>query len=243
MKNFQPYLYAVLFSLILGGSAFLASDQWILAFGVLALSLVASISIYRPILVHHKKEERVRHECYQFVNSFLITLSVCQSLDHAYETAIEGIEGEFKELTGKIAHMRVDERVVYLKDYFSLEIYAMFVSILGLYIDRGGDVLNLAAELLNELTRIEETGRFLAGKKKRNAFQFVLMWTLALLVMCFVRFGLNSFFSSIKQSRTFLAGIAVFYGFLLVAFYLYIRCYTRPLEVQRKEEKSHGKPA
>ena len=243
MKRGSPYLYAFFFSLILGGSAYLASDQWIVALGVLALSFVASSLLFVPSLLRHLQEERVRHECYQFVNSFLITLSVCQSLDHSYEVAVGGIQGEFKDLTTKITHMRVDERIEYLKDYFRLEIYAMFVSILRLYIDRGGDVLNLASELLNELTRIEETGRYLSGKKRRNAVQFVLMWTMALLVMCFVRFGLNSFFDSIKTSRTFLLGITVFYGFLLIAFYIYLRVYTRPLLVARKEDSSHGKPA
>ena len=230
-------IYPFFFAILIGVTAYLASDNYIVGGAVGVVSLGAAFFLYLPMIRSYALRERKRHECYQFVNSFLITLSVCQSVDHAYEVASGGIEGEFAKLQTRITGMDDMEKVRYLRSYFQMEIYAMFVSVLELYLERGGDVLALSSELLNELARIEENGRNLMSRSAKNAIQFGLMWLIALAVIVFVRFGLNTFFARLKGSWTFLGGVAAFYGFFLVSLGIYLHVYTSG----ERKEKLHGK--
>ena len=240
MKRYSPYLICLLLAGALGGTAYLSTDHLYLSLGVGGIAFLAFGFLLYPSLRTYAQKERVRHECYQFVNSFLITLSVCSSLDRAYEVAKDGIEGEFALLQPKLKRMNSLEKIEYLQGYFQMEIYALFVSVLHLYLDRGGDVLRLSSELMNELARIEENGRFLQGKSKRSAFQFLLMWTMSLAVMSFIRFGLSSFFAGVKTSPTYLTGVVLFYGFLLFSFFIYVRVYVGPTKWKGDR---HGKTA
>ena len=230
-------IYPFFFAILVGVTAYFASDNYIVGAGVGVASLGTAYFLYLPLIRNFAIRERKRHECYQFVNSFLITLSVCQAVDHAYEVGSNGIEGEFATLQTKIAGMDELEKVRYLRSYFQMEIYAMFVSVLELYLERGGDVLALSSELLNELARIEENGRNLLSRSAKNAIQFGLMWLIALAVIVFVRFGLNTFFAKLKGSLTFLGGIIAFYGFFLVSLGIYLHVYTSG----ERKEKLRGK--
>ena len=232
MKGLNRFLFSLIFASVLILAAYLSSDNLIVALITAALAFAVCFFLFVPWISSYIRRERIRHEAYQFVNSFLITLSVCQSVDHAYEVARGGIEGEFRALEAKVAHLDSYEKIKYYKRYFDMEIYAMFVSVLDLYLERGGDVLSLSSELLNELARIEENGRFLVSKSIKNGFQFSLMWVIALAVMVFVRFGLNTFFEKLKGSTSFLLGIGAFFGFFLISSGLYLKVYVG--EVNRK---------
>lgn len=223
-------------------AAYLATGNLYLALGVLLLFLFAALFLFLPAIKTHGRKERIRHECYQFINSYVITLSVCHSLDHAYEVASGDIKGEFALLQSKIAHMNSLEKTMYLVSYFEMEIYAMFTSVISIYLDRGGDVLHLSSELLNELARIEDNGRYVAIKAKRALLSFTLLWAMATVVIVFIRFGLSNFFSSIKDSTNYLLGVGAFFLFLLVSSYLYLRVYVGGGAKRIKERKGkHAK--
>ena len=218
-------LWAIFIVALLGLSCYVASDHLLLTAGVSAVLLFAALVLFLPVIKTFQRNQRIRHECYQFVNSYVITLSVCQSLDRAYEVASQDIEGEFKILQGKITHMNALEKTSYLISYFDMEIYAMFISLLEIYLDRGGDVLNLASELLNELARIEDSGRYVLSRSRKNLLSFGLLWAMATAVLVFIRFGLSSFFGAMKASVPYLLGIGCFFLFLLTSAYLYLRFY------------------
>ena len=236
MKGMQTYLYSLVIGVAVGGIAYLAADNLILA-GVVALAFFGAFAfLFFPSIAKYRRRERIRHECYQFVNAFLITLSVSQSVEHSFLVAKGDIQGEFTEWTKKDDSLSIVDKVAYLKRYFQMEIYDMFISILDLYLDRGGDVLALSSELLNELARIEETGRFLMAKSARNSVQFGFMWLIAVVVIVFVRFGLNTFFSSLKNSLVFLIGIGAFFAFFLISIFVYLNAYVGAF----KKESHHG---
>ena len=225
MKNL-PYFIPSFLSLLLGGLAYLASDNYFIAGGVFLAVLLESHLFLLPMVKRFRERERKRHECYQFVHTFLVTLSVSSSLDRAYESCKENFSLPLKHIDEGLGNMGVKEKTEYLHSYFSMPIYGVFLSLLSLFQDRGGDVLKISGPLLEELTRIEDTGVLSLKDCRKNLVQFLSMWLMSLAIMSFVRFGLSSFFGTLSTSITYLICISAYFLFLLVSAFVYCRFYT-----------------
>ena len=146
-------LSGFLFGLAIGGLSFLSTRQWIfgLSFGVLAFA--CCVFVYLPILSKRKVQRERGHECYLFIHRFLITLSVTNSLEKSFESGSEGMGADFVRLNAGINALSARAKTEYLHSYFLSDLYKMFLSLLDLYLDRGGDVLRLASELMQEIGR------------------------------------------------------------------------------------------
>ncbi|MBQ7249978.1 MAG: hypothetical protein IJS37_01330 [Bacilli bacterium] len=224
MKN--GMLYVFLCAVLLGGLAYLCSDKWFLGAGVGVAALACGTILYRPMLIAASRKSRLRHECYLFLHRYLITLSVTTSLEKAYETASEGFGEEFKTLNGSMETMSPRAKTEYLAGYFQSDTYKMFLSLLRLYLDRGGDVLKISGELMAEASNEEETEQSYEKEAKRKLVSYCFLWLVSLGILTFLRFGLSSFFQSLSNSWIYLGSVSVFFAFLLFSLYLFLRHYT-----------------
>lgn len=235
MRNL--YIVTGIVCLLLGGSAYLSSDSIWVGLITLVIAALGGFGFIAPSLKRFFLQNTKRHECYLFMHSFLITMSVTVSLDRSFEAATSSLGPMFHELDATLERMEGKEKIEYLIAYFQSDIYRMFLSILNLYMDRGGDVLRLSSELTAESARIEETEQQYERMAIRRAISFLALWLMALAIVTFVRFGLSTYFSSLRQSMTFLGAVLVFYGFMVLSFCVY--CYfltgVFPYRFMRKE--------
>lgn len=228
------YAYAIFASLLLGGLGYLCSDKWPIGVGVGAVSLLCCLFLYRPMLSRFGSRSRLRHECYLFLHRYLITLSVTHSLEKAYASASEGFGSEFKTHNGAMEVMNAKEKTDYLAGYFHSDTYKMFLSLLQLYLDRGGDVLKLSGELMSEASHEEETAQSYEKEAKRKLVSYLFLWLVSIAILTFLRFGLSSFFLSLSSSYVYLGSIAVFFAFFLFSVYLFLRHYTGERAMERR---------
>ncbi len=224
-------------SLCLAGLAYLASTKIWLAFAVGVIGLFETIFLVAPMVKRFEEKERKRHECYRFVHSFLITLSVCDSLDKAYESGQRSFQGRLKEIDDSLSKLSSQEKVEYLSSYFHMPIYGVFLSLLDLYLDRGGDVLKVCSSLLEELTRMEESGLLLLAKKRRNLIQYALMWLMSLGIMSFIRYGLSSFFQYLTASSAYVLAIFAYFLFLFASVFIYALSYLGKESLRLRKRK------
>ncbi|MCR5348156.1 MAG: hypothetical protein K6E59_00910 [Bacilli bacterium] len=234
-------IVSVLASSVLGGTAYLATDAWYIGAAVGILCLVGGFFFVLPSLREFMRKGRLRHECYLFIHGYLVALSVSQSLDKAFESASSPMGKEFAALSPTLSSMQGREKVEYLASYFEADLYRMFLSILDLYLDRGGDVLRLSGELTAEASRIEETEKSYEKKAARKGISFFFLWVLSLVIIVFLRFGLQSFFASLRHSVAYLACVGVFFLFFIASslFYVYAHTGVKPRFLIRKE-KANG---
>lgn len=232
----------IVLALLLGLSAYVAADQWYIGIGVGLVAMTAGLFFVLPCLRRYVLLNRKRHECYLFIHGYLVTLSVCMSLEKAFETASEPMGEDYHRLDETLATMEAREKVTYLSTYFDMPLYAMFLSVLELYLDRGGDVLKLSNELTAEASRLEETGMTYSKQAARKGASFFFLWVMAVVVMMFLRFGFSTFFSQLKTSWTYLGSLLCFYAFLVVSVCVYTVFHTgcRP-SIKRGE--NHAKTA
>ncbi len=220
------FIVCLVISLVCAFASFFASDSIIFALGVaLIFILVLSLSVI-PMVEKFKTRERKRHECFHFINTFVTTLSVSESIDLAYASSIQGQGSELTSLSQSISELSTIEKIEYLASYFDSPIYRMFLSTLSIYQDQGGDIIRLSNELLAELTRIEETENDVISINRKNLIQFGLLWSMSLAITVFLRFGLSNFYDVLKTSVTFLSCLAAFFVLMLGSIVVYVSFYT-----------------
>ena len=237
----KGWIYALFASIFLGGTAFIASNQWYLGIAVGAVALILILFYLVPAIEKYGTLSRKRHECYLFIHGYLVTLSVCMSLEKSFDVATHSMGKDFHRLDETLSSMQAREKVEYLASYFESDLYRMFLSILHLYLDRGGDVLKLSSELTAEASRVEETAQAYDKQAIRKMMSFGFLWLMALIIVMFMRFGLSSFFSSMSASPMYLGTLGAFYGFMLLSFGIYCACHTGilPWKKRRKKEAKH----
>lgn len=231
-------LFCLILSLALGGSCYFASENLYASAGVFLLFFLLSAFVVAPMLSRFQQQNRKRHECYQLVNAFIVSLSVSKSLERSYQLAIGDLGAEAKKLNGSVSELSAMEKIEYFSSYFNSGIYDMFVAIVGIYCEQGGDVLSLSSGLLAELTRIEETELSLIARNQKNLVEFCALWAMSLAIVLFIRFGLSSFYGYLKGSVAYLLSLVAFFLLMGVSFVCYFSSFTgQPILGERKKNK------
>ena len=229
----KAFLIAILVSLIIGIIAFLASNNYFVAAGITIVYIIYYfVFAHRKLLKYSKKVDRI-HYCYHFINSVLITMSVRDSLEESYRSGVQGSRGDLKHIANEIENMEINERIHYLRKYFNLSIYKMFLNVLEIYIDQGGNILDMADSLINESTRIEDSLNKTVRSVYKNLIEFVILWVLSLGVLLFMRFGISSFYLQMLHSPIFIGVLVVFFIVILFSIHMMIE---RTTELFIKED-------
>lgn len=223
-KMISFYFLTGLFSIVCCVISYISTSSMIIS-GIVFISFILfGFLILMPALKRFLEANKKRHLCYQFVNSFIISMSVCHSFDRAYELSKDQFNEELSLIDEEFKGNSKD-KVFYLKNYFELDIYEMFLSILTLYLDQGGDILKISSELLAELTRIEDSAIIANGDSKRSLFEFFMLWGMSLIILAFLRFALRNFFTPESSPITFKLCVAMFFLLLLLSIFIYFNSY------------------
>jgi hypothetical protein len=230
-------LAALALSLLYGLLGYYVSASLALGLAIGGLFALTLVFLVVPLCLRYDEKERKRHECYHFLNTFIISLSVTQSGERSLEAAGLDMKGEEKSIFDAIENLTLDEKIAYFANYFASPSYAMFLSIYQLYESQGGDVLALAEPLLKEITLEEETGDALAKIRKKNLLQFAGLWGMSYIVLAFTRLGLTNFYALLSASLPYLATEMVYFVLALVSFVLFARRLTgEPITFQRRKK-------
>ncbi len=213
-------------ALIAGGVCYLASSELFMGGAVALVYFLLLLIFAYPKVVTMQRKRRIRKECYRFMNSFVTTCSVTSSLSRAYEVSCEGTEGEEKEVMEACSCNDIEGRLHELSSYFESQLYEVFLSIISIYEERGGDVLSLSSSLLEEATRVEEEADNRAKVSQGKLLQYILLWAMSLGIVGFLRFALSSFYDTLLASSTFTICLAIYFGFLLFGLLFYCQVYT-----------------
>lgn len=231
------YVVSLFLAFLNGGLCYLLTENLYIAIGVMFVFLLVLFLVEIPLLKRYESQERKRHEAYNFVNNFIISLSVTASSINAFSSAREGIDsnGELARILNSIEGGGVDMKLHYLENYFLVSYYPMFLSIFTLYEEQGGDFLKLAEPLLKEVTREEEFGNTLAKESHKRLFQYVTLWGMSSLILAFLRFGLSGFYPILITSIPFLIIATLYFAIVLLGIFLYSLAYTGLSVFPKKE--------
>lgn len=169
--------------------------------------------------------ERV-HTSYHFINSFVISLSVKDSLEDAYQSGIRINNKALNEQTAELEDMTVVDRVRFLRDYFELSIYKMFLNVLDIYQDQGGNILNMSDNLLKECTRSEKTLSDTLNIGYRHLTEFIILWLMSFAILLFMKFSIKDFYIKMLTNPVVVPLIFVFFVICIFSITLFVNTFT-----------------
>lgn len=186
----------------------------ILSFILFVLSLFISLYISLYVYKNYKAKLNILNECINFINKFIISLSVNPSTLVAFNSCNELISNsnhlKLKEIDD------VDMKIIELSKIYNLQLFDIFNGIIFEFIDKGGNILTYSKTFLREARRIQFLENSLYNKRKIGYLTFIFMWFIALLVPIIARISLNSFYENFINNFGYI--MIVFIGFLLFIF-------------------------
>ena len=215
-------LISCFISIISGFLSYYVSGEIFIGIGVGIIFLGYLIFAYKFFIEKYKKDLSKMHECYLFINNFIISLSVQNSFKEAYEKATFNSTGYYKEILKNIEHLSIKERIEYLKEYFDFDLYFHFINILNLYEEQGGNILDLSKSLLEENMRSENALNESISIARNKLLEFSILWIITYTVLGLSRFALDNFFYLISSILVYKIMIVCFFVLVLVSIHFLI---------------------
>lgn len=228
----------IIVSFVFAGVTFIASQNIFSSLLILAVYTAFFVLIARRQI--NKNEQKIHryHQCFQFINSYLISLNVKGSLNAAMESSYETADEGTKEIIDSIKELSEQEKLSYLTKYFKFDLYHLFVDTVSLWSEQGGDILKMSHHLVDQVRLKEEYLLTCESLNKSKTVEFVVLWAIALVILAALRFALSQFFDRISKTIVYQVAVIVVIIFALFSIYILILRITNVnLEGWKDEEK------
>ena len=219
-------LVFIFLAIFLGILCYISTKNLVFSIIILVIFVADYFLLMRKKFTHYfSLIERV-HTSYHFINSFVISLSVKDSLEDAYQNGIRINNARLNAETKELNEMAVLDRVRYLYGYFNLSIYKVFLNVLDLYQDQGGNILNMADNLLRECTRTEKTLSDTISIGYKHLTEFLILWLMSFAILLFMRFSIEEFYMMMLKSPFVTPLIFVFFIICIGSINLFVNSFT-----------------
>ena len=231
-------LVGIVVSLVFAGVTFIASQNIFSAIGVLIIFTLFFVLIARRLINNSQQKIRRYHECYQFINSFVISLNVKGSLSSALQSAYDTADNGTKEIIDSIKELNDEEKISYLIKYFKFDLYHLFVDTVSLWSEQGGDIIKMSHHLIEQVRLTEEYLLTCESINKNKSVEFIILWSIALMILAALRFSLSQFFIRISHTIFYQVAIMIIMLFALISIYILLKRITNiNLEGWKDDEK------
>jgi hypothetical protein len=212
----------IIVSFVFAGVTFIASQNIFSSLIILAVYTAFFVLIARRQI--NKNEQKIHryHQCFQFINSYLISLNVKGSLNAAMESSYETADEGTKEIIDSIKELSEQEKLSYLTKYFKFDLYHLFVDTVSLWSEQGGDILKMSHHLVDQVRLKEEYLLTCESLNKSKTVEFVVLWAIALVILAALRFALSQFFDRISKTIVYQVAVIVVVLFALFSIYILI---------------------
>ena len=216
----------LIIGLFLGWLSYFAIDKILFSVIIFAIFLFDYFFFIRKRFVNfYSQIERV-HTAYHFINSFIITLSVKESYDDAFTNASRINNKKLNDETENLTNLTTCDKVKYLRGYFNLSIYKMFLNILDLYQDQGGNILNMSDNLISECTRTEKTLTETVNIGRKHLIEFIILWIMSFGILFVLKFSIKSFYNMMLNNALIPPMLLGYFLLSILSVHLFINSYT-----------------
>lgn len=179
------------------------------------------VALFLSLVIYKKYEYKVTmyNECISFINKFIISYSISDSLIDSFESCKEILN---EKLYLKLKDFdEVETKIDYLEKHYNFKIFEIFNGVLQEKIDKGGDVLSYCATLLSETRRSQSNVTLLFKDSSKHLFSFIVMWVFSFLIIGIARVSLSDFYMSFKSDQSYTLIITAGFVFFLISFFVF----------------------
>ena len=230
----------VFISLAVGVVAYIALENIFIPIAVFVLYLASMLLIVIPKLNKYSLVKTRYHECYHFINNFIISLSIKKSISGALETTVGSMNSEFVDMFNGLDTMSENDKLEYLSSYFEFYDYSLFLQIIFIWQEEGGDIIAMSKYLISNIRNNEEYLTKTEIISKRKYVEIGILWTISLSIIVVLRFALNDFYTKVKGQVLYMAAITII---LVFALFTIIMLVQKGTSLKLKGSASHEKVA
>lgn len=208
--------------LLFTGVCYLSTNDLVCSAIVLISSLLYFFTIARLKISRYLVVSKKYHSCYTFINSFLISLSIKPSLISAFNAVKLNMDRDYISIYNGIVSLNDTEKLNYLKRYYKFDVFNLFLSIVKIFLEQGGDIFDLSRYLSNELRRSEDYLIKAESITRRKVVDFSLLWLFTLVILVVLKFALTQFYSLIANLLFFKITIVALFLVILLSIHILI---------------------
>lgn len=228
----------IVISLVFAGVIYIATQNLFSTISIFLISVVFFVLIARRLINKNQQKIHRYHECFQFINNFIVALNVKGSLSAAMESAYGTASEDTKEIMDSIQELNEEEKLAYLTKYFKFDLYRLFVDLISLWNEQGGDILKMSRYLVSQVRLKEEYLLTCQSINKSKTMEFIILWFIALMILTALRFALSQFFNRISQTLFYQIAVVAILLFALFSMYILLKRSTNLyLEGWKDDEK------
>ena len=112
--------------MIFGVTSYIGTSSILITVLVVITSFIYFYFIARKIIKDYLMRSKRFHDCYTFINSFIVSLSIKGSLVSAFENEKLAMDKNYLSIYQGISTLHDEEKLDYLKNYFSFDVYNLF---------------------------------------------------------------------------------------------------------------------
>ena len=187
-----------------------------LSFSLLCLFCLRNLNRYKLITSRF-------HSCYRFINNFIISLSVKNTIAAALESVVDTMDEEFKKEFNEISHLNDFEKIQYLRKFYRFHVYDLFLNIVNLHIEQGGNILHMSNQLVDKIRTIEEYLNNSQTIGIRKITEFIVLWAFTIMILLSLRFVLGTHYELMASQLFYQIGVGVFLLFVVFSISLMIK--------------------
>ena len=213
----MKYRYLVYFLI----SLFLAGSNFLITFNIItSVILLVIFSLFFYLFFEKYRSKYLRNmnrsfEAINFINNFIISLSINPSLVYALENARNSASKNLKMQLDSISHLNIEEQIEYLYKYFELPLYGVFINIIKQYVFNGGDILDMSQALIRDSRALEDRLYRFESISRSKFREFITSWLLTFVILFVLQFSISSIYNSVHQIENYPIMIFVFYFIFL----------------------------
>ena len=231
-------LLGVIVSFAFAGLIFIASENIFSTISIFLITLLFFVLLIKRQIDKYQEKTRRYHQCYQFINSYLISLSIKGSLSAARESSYGTADKGTREVIDSIKDLDEEEKLSYLSKYFKFDLYHLFVDTIKVWSEQGGDILTMSQYLINQVRLKEEYLLYCESVHRSKLIEFFVLWGITLTILTSLRFALSQFYTRIIHAMFFQIAVVVLFLFVLLSIYLMVSRITNvTLEGWKDDEK------
>lgn len=228
----------LLISLTFAGLTFIASENLFSTLGIFLVTVLFFVFIVRRKVDKYRQKTHRYHQCYQFINTYLISLSIKGSMTAALESSYNTADSDTREIVDSIKELDEEEKLAYLNKYFRFDLYHLFLDIVNLWNEQGGDILAMSQYLMNQVRLKEEYILSCESAHRSKLLEFSVLWAISLMILAALRFALSQFFAYIVKTLFYQVAVVVIFLFVIFSIYIMVMRITNiSLEGWKDEEK------
>lgn len=218
----QIITIGIVLSILLGLSGFVASNNYIIGIVILVISILYFIFLARPKYSRYITKINRFHLCYHFINTFIVSLSIRGSVPAALDSALDVMPNDFHKDIENIETFSIEDKLDFLNKYFRFHVFSLFLDLLRIFEEQGGNILEMSSHLLDEVRLTEEFISISQSISRKKIGEFVILWALTIGIMVFMRFALSEFFGTISSQIFYPIGILAIVLFCLITIHIAI---------------------